>query len=100
MFDITLSADMSRAASALERIADALDRISPPLSMDTMEVATRKQVRGLESLTTYGDNTRSWQKEQFQELIQEVGLSPRDSETALSEVMEAYQQDENPWEEG
>jgi hypothetical protein len=93
MFNI----DLVRVSDALERIASALERLSPPITDSLIDPQLRK--RGLESLVTYGDNNKLWVKENFQTLIEEQGLSPDQTREALVQAMSEYQEDEeeNPF---
>ena len=94
MFNI----DLTRCSDALERIASALERLSPPIT-DTLIDPFRK--RGLESLTTYGNNNKTWLKENFQSIIQDQGLSPEDSMDILTQALSEYpeEDEENPFSE-
>jgi hypothetical protein len=93
MFNI----DLTRCSDALERIASALERLSPPITDSLIDPQLRK--RGLESLVTYGDNNKLWVKENFQTLIEEQGLSPDQTREALVQALSEYQEDEeeNPF---
>jgi hypothetical protein len=93
MFNI----DLVRVSDALERIASALERLSPPITDSLIDPQLRK--RGLESLVTYGDNNKLWVKENFQTLIEEQGLSPDQTREALVQALSEYQEDEeeNPF---
>jgi hypothetical protein len=93
MFNI----DLVSVSDALERIASALERLSPPITDSLIDPQLRK--RGLESLVTYGDNNKLWVKENFQTLIEEQGLSPDQTREALVQALSEYQEDEeeNPF---
>lgn len=72
-----------RAISALERIATCLERAVPPIPEERL--GFRK--RGIESVTTYGDNTDQWKREQLGATVEELGMSPAETKEYLEQLM-------------
>ena len=90
MFDFSIQ--LATTNALLERIATALERaVGPDLTLGPVEYKHRK--RGPESIVSYGNQERSWLKENASSLIQEKGTPTGTSETKHSrETMEEYDQ--------
>jgi hypothetical protein len=91
MFDFTINVP-ERIAIALERIANALEiGVGPDLSMvGPVEYKHRK--RGPEAILNYGNQERSWLKENAESLIAEKGLPPELQDRMLEETLKEYDQ--------
>ena len=89
MFDFTINVP-ERIAVALERIASALERgVGPDLSqIGPVEYKYRK--RGPEAILNYGNQERSWLKENAMSLITEKGLPPELQDRILEETLKEY----------
>ena len=81
---LVLSDKIDSTNQFLSRIADALERISPPIDPKRLEVS---RMRGPGDIIRYGDNNKQWLKEEFTTLVRERGLSPSQEKEALDELM-------------
>lgn len=88
---INLTPNFTTLVFALTRIADALDRAIPPINL-----ATPTTKRGPDAIIRYGENSKQWAKEHFQEAIREMGASPTEENQILREVLAEYQSQELP----
>lgn len=84
---LTINADLGAVVSVLSRIADALDRLSPPIQ--DYQLALKK--RDASAIVRYGDEDRQWLRENFTNLIHEVGLAPAEEETLVQKMLSQYE---------
>lgn len=70
--------------AALNRIADALDRINPPLDIERYSSMKK---RGPDAIVKYGEDHKQWAREQYSNLIHEGGLAPAREQELLDEMM-------------
>jgi hypothetical protein len=80
---LDLQIDLHRTNELLTRIADALDRAIPILPNERLGMKRR----GLDSLSSYGDNNRLWAKENLYNLIHDQGLAPAQEQELLNQSM-------------
>ena len=80
---MTFSIDPTQIVVELRRIADALDRLNPPIRPDYLEL--RK--RGPDAIVRYGDDRQSWTRETFSNLIHKQGLAPAAEQELLDEIL-------------
>lgn len=74
---------LNQTNQLLSRIADALDRAIPILPESRLGF----KKRGMESLSSYGDNDRLWAKESLYNLIHPQGLAPALEQELLDRAM-------------
>ena len=84
MLDFTI--ELKRTNELLERIAVAIERVSPPIPEELLNF----KKRGPESIRRYGDDEALWAREQFHEMIHGQGLSGDQEEAILDETMKGY----------
>jgi hypothetical protein len=72
-----------RCAIALERIAAAFERAVPPIP----EAHLGFKKRGVDSIVSYGDNRKSWQRENYGEAVRARGLSPEQEAQEIERLM-------------
>lgn len=87
MFDLTIQ--LSRTNELLERIANALERA---VGSGIIPVDGKYHKRGPEAIVSYGNQERSWLKEQAQGALREKGLAPALEQELLDEAMLEYDQ--------
>jgi hypothetical protein len=87
MLDFTIQ--LTRTNELLERIANALERAAGP---GLIPLDGKYKKRGPESIVSYGNQERSWLKEQAQGVIREKGLAPALEQELLDEALMEYDQ--------
>lgn len=75
---------IEKGANDLARIAGALERAYPPVDPKRLEISKK---RGPGDIIRYGDNDKTWLKEEFMTQIRERGLGPNQEQEALTELM-------------
>lgn len=73
-----------RVVTALESIAETLRRAVPPIPEERL--GFRK--RGIESVISYGDNSKLWKREQLGATVEELGMSPAEEKEYLEQIMD------------
>lgn len=91
MLDLKLSIP-DRAVKALERIADALERVSRP----PQHLAPGFKKRDATSVSTYGDNESLWNREQLHTMATKRGLSAATEEQLAKELRSVTKDDLPP----
>jgi hypothetical protein len=84
LLDFTIQ--LTRTNELLARIADALERAIPVPPEERL--GFRK--RGAEAVIRYGDNEKSWAKEELYSMIHPHGLAPALEQEVLDRAMENY----------
>jgi hypothetical protein len=84
LLDFTIQ--LSRTNELLTRIADALDRAVPQLPDSRLGIYKR----GPESLRTYGDNEKTWIKEELYNLVHPQGLAPALEQELMDRALSEY----------
>lgn len=90
MLDLKLSIP-DRAVKALERIADALERVSRPPGY----LAPGFKKRDASSVSSYGDNENLWNLEQLHTIGQNRGLAPK-TQAQLAAELRSITKDDLP----
>jgi hypothetical protein len=80
---LELHVQLTRTNELLSRIAEALERAIPI----PPESRLGFKKRGPDSLSTYGDNTKLWAKEELYNLIHPSGLAPAAEQEVLDRAM-------------
>lgn len=80
-----------RAVVALERIANTLDKLVPPIPEERLGF----KKRGIESVISYGDNSNLWKREQLGATVEELGMSPAEEKAYLEELMAEEDMDQD-----
>jgi len=80
MLDFTIQ--LADTNLQLRRIAEALERISPPIPEDTLNF----KKRGPKSLITYGGEAY-WKRKRALEEIRSLGLSPEEEGPAVDQLL-------------
>lgn len=80
---IDFHADLTRTNELLTRIANALERAIPIPPEERLGF----KKRGPETLAHYGDNTKTWAKEELYNLIHPQGLAPSLEQELLDRAM-------------
>ena len=89
MLDFTIQ--LTRTNELLERIAVALERaVGPGIIPDAPYGKGKK--RGPEAIINYGNQERSWLKEQARGLLHEKGLAPALEQELLDAALLEYDQ--------
>lgn len=90
MLDLKLSIP-DRAVKALERIADALERVSKPPGY----LAPGFKKRDASAVSSYGDNENLWNREQLHTMAMTRGLSAA-TEAQLAAELRSITKDDLP----
>jgi hypothetical protein len=88
---VTFNIQTQGIVTALNRIADGIDRISPPVDLERQ---SKMKKRGPEAIIRYGDDTKQWKSETFANLIHERGLAPAREQELLDKVMAESDEDD------
>lgn len=86
MLNFTL--DLKDLVIAARRIADALERISPPILLETLATQNKKDRK----IIRYGRGEERWAKEQFQDLVKPRGLAPAEERRLVEEMYSEWAQ--------
>ena len=87
MLDFTIQ--LSRTNELLERIANALERAVGP---GLIPLDGKYKKRGPDSIVNYGNQERSWLKENTTNLLRERGLAPAEEQELLDAALAEYDQ--------
>jgi hypothetical protein len=80
---------LARTNELLERIANALERAVGP---GLIPASGKYLKRGPEAIVNYGNQERSWLKENAMNLLSERGLAPALEQEILDEALAEYDQ--------
>lgn len=83
---LDIHVQLTRTNELLERIASALERAIPILPEERLGFTKR----GADSVIHYGDNEKTWAKEELYSMIHPNGLAPALEQEILDRAMENY----------
>jgi hypothetical protein len=90
-----LNLTTSGIESQLKRIADALERLSPPYDLPD---GSGYRKRGPESIVTYGNDNRNHFTEEVLNYVHPMGLAPAQEQEILNDALKRADE-MNIWEE-